>query len=124
MTRHSAAEMGCTVFTIEIVPWLAERAERLLSQEGYGERVQTRAGDGYRGWPDAAPFDAILVTAAAPRVPEPLLEQLRVGARLVISVGELWQTLEVHRRTEDGIEREPGSAVRFVPMTGEIRERR
>lgn len=115
------AEMGCEVWSIEIVPTLAERAREVLAAEGYGERVRVRIGDGYRGWPEEAPFDAILVTAAAPRVPEPLLEQLRVGARLVVPVGEPWQMLEVHERTKTGIERSADTAVRFVPMTGEIR---
>lgn len=116
------AELGCEVYSIEIVTPLAEQARRILEAAGYGERVHVRAGDGYRGWPEKAPFDAILVTAAAPRVPEPLLEQLRVGARLVIPVGEPWQTLEVHRRTETGFEKEIDAAVRFVPMTGEVRD--
>jgi protein-L-isoaspartate(D-aspartate) O-methyltransferase len=118
------AELGCEVYTIEIIEPLATRAARLLESEGYGERVHTRTGDGYRGWPEAAPFDAVLVTAAAPRVPQPLLEQLRIGGRLVIPVGNLRQTLEVHRRTADGFEREQESGVRFVPMTGEVRESR
>ncbi len=118
------AEMGCRVHTIEIIPALAERAQAVLTAEGYDDRVRGRAGDGYRGWPDEAPFDAILVTAAAPRVPEPLLEQLGDGARLVIPVGDDWQGLEVHRRTEEGVERERVADVRFVPMTGEVREPR
>lgn len=115
------AEMGCTVYSIEIVDWLAARAQKILEDEGYADRVHTRAGDGYRGWPEQAPFDAVIVTAAAPRIPEPLLDQLRVGGRLVIPVGDTWQKLEVHRRTPDGFERERVSDVLFVPMTGEIR---
>jgi len=118
------AEMGCTVYSIEIVEPLAERARSILVDEGYGDRVSVRAGDGYRGWPEHAPFDAILVTAAAPRLPEPLLEQLAVGGRLVIPVGEMWQQLETHERTADGFRREVESDVRFVPMTGEIRSGR
>ncbi|MBW2500227.1 MAG: protein-L-isoaspartate(D-aspartate) O-methyltransferase [Deltaproteobacteria bacterium] len=117
------AEMGCTVYTIEIVEPLARRARKILDSEGYGDRVRTRVGDGYRGWPEQAPFDAVVVTAAAPRVPRPLLEQLREGGRLVIPVGEGWQMLEVHRRTTRGFEREKITSVRFVPMTGEIRRR-
>jgi protein-L-isoaspartate(D-aspartate) O-methyltransferase len=113
--------MGCTVYSIEIVEPLSRRAERILAAEGYGGSVHLRVGDGYRGWPEEAPFDAILVTAAAPRVPEPLLEQLAVDGRLVIPVGDGWQMLEVHRRTEHGIERESVTGVRFVPMTGEVR---
>ncbi len=115
------AELGCTVYSIEIVESLARRAERLLGETGYGDRVHVRFGDGYRGWPEQAPFDAILVTAAAPRLPDPLLEQLGLGARLVIPVGEMRQELEVHRRTERGFEHERVTGVRFVPMTGEVR---
>ncbi len=115
------AEMGCTVYSIEIVEPLAARARTILAAEGYGDRVTVRAGDGYRGWPEQAPFDAILVTAAAPSLPEPLLEQLAMGGRLVIPVGEMWQQLETHERTKDGFRREVESDVRFVPMTGEIR---
>ncbi len=116
------AEMGCTVHSIEIVEPLGRWARDRLEAAGYGARVHTRIGDGYRGWPEAAPFDAVVVTAAAPRIPEPLIEQLREGGRLVIPVGEHWQVLEVHRKTASGVEREKGLDVRFVPMTGEIRD--
>lgn len=115
-------ELGCTVYSIEIVEPLAKRAERLLAETGYSDRVHLRIGDGYRGWPEVAPFEAVLVTAAAPRIPEPLLEQLRVGGRLVIPVGGTWQMLEVHRRTGTGFERERVTGVRFVPMTGAVRD--
>jgi protein-L-isoaspartate(D-aspartate) O-methyltransferase len=115
------AEMGCTVYTIEIIASLGRRARGVLAAEGYGDRVHVRIGDGYRGWPEEAPFDAVIVTAAAPRVPQPLVDQLRVGGRLVIPVGDRWQTLEVHRRTDQGVDRERVSAVQFVPMTGEVR---
>lgn len=115
------AEMGCTVYSIEIVEPLGLRARATLEAEGLGDRVHTRVGDGYGGWPEAAPFDAILVTAAAPRVPQPLLDQLADGARLVIPVGEGGQSLEVHHRVGERIEREQVLDVRFVPMTGEVR---
>jgi protein-L-isoaspartate(D-aspartate) O-methyltransferase len=115
------AEMGCSVYTIEIIESLSIRARDTLAAEGYGDRVQCRFGDGYRGWPEQAPFDAVIVTAAAPRIPQPLLDQLRIGGRLVIPVGDDWQVLEVHRRTKDGYVREQVSDVRFVPMTGEVR---
>ena len=105
------------------------RARKTLAQQGY-TNVNVRHGDGYRGWPEAAPFDAILVTAAAPRVPQPLLEQLAPGGRLVIPVDDPaalrflggGQLLEVHQRSEDGFERKRHLAVRFVPMTGEVRD--
>jgi len=115
------AEMGCSVYTIEIIESLSIRARETLAAEGYDDRVQCRFGDGYRGWPEQAPFDAVIVTAAAPRIPQPLLDQLRIGGRLVIPVGDDWQVLEVHRRTKDGFVREQVSDVRFVPMTGEVR---
>ena len=80
------AELTEKVFSIEIRPELARRASALLKEMGYG-RVQVRSGDGYRGWPEEAPFDAILVTAAAPRVPPALAAQLKEGGRLVIPLG-------------------------------------
>ncbi|MCP4038909.1 MAG: protein-L-isoaspartate O-methyltransferase, partial [bacterium] len=82
--------------------------------------VHLRLGDGYAGWPEAAPFDAILVTAAPPRIPEPLLEQLAIGGRLVVPVGRWSQELMVYTKTEEGIDRRSIFPVRFVPMTGEI----
>jgi protein-L-isoaspartate(D-aspartate) O-methyltransferase len=117
------AACGAEVWSIEIVDPLARRAERDLARLGF-DRVHVRSGDGYRGWPEAAPFDAILVTAAAPRVPEALLAQLRVGGRLVIPVGETGalQSLEVHEREEAGFTVRHVTPVRFVPMTGEIRD--
>jgi protein-L-isoaspartate(D-aspartate) O-methyltransferase len=114
------AACGAEVWTIEIVDALAKRATHDLARLGF-DRVHVRSGDGYRGWPEHAPFDAVVVTAAPPSVPAPLLEQLRVGGRLVIPVGEVGavQSLEVHRRTETGITVERVTLVRFVPMTGE-----
>ena len=120
---YQAAVLGrlCReVYSIEIVEPLARQAAETLSRLGF-DHVQVRHGDGYRGWPDAAPFDAILVTAAAPRVPEPLLEQLAPGGRLVIPVGDATQQLEVHTRGPDGFRVETVFPVRFVPMTGEVR---
>lgn len=118
------AAIGCRVHSIEIVEPLAREARARLSRLGYGA-VRVRAGDGYRGWPEVAPFDAVIVTAAAPRVPEPLLEQLAVGGRLVIPVdvpgGE--QELQVHERSENGISMQRVLGVRFIPMTGEVRSR-
>jgi protein-L-isoaspartate(D-aspartate) O-methyltransferase len=115
------AEICAEVYTIEIVEPLGEEAAERLAALGYRD-VRCRIGDGYAGWPEAAPFDAILVTAAAPRIPEPLLEQLRVGGRLVAPVGGgALQDLLVARKTPDGIETARVETVRFVPMTGEIR---
>ncbi len=116
------AEVAGEVYSIEIVAPLAERARALLHRTGYTD-IHLRLGDGYAGWAEAAPFDAILVTAAPPEVPEPLIEQLAVGGRLVVPVGRWWQELVVLTKTKDGIERESVFPVRFVPMTGEAQER-
>ena len=117
-------EIAAEVYTIEILEPLAERAAATLSALGYGN-VTVRADDGWSGWPAHAPFDGILVTAAPERVPEPLLEQLKVGARLVIPVGSFFQDLLVYTRTANGYEKRNVIPVRFVPMTGraESRER-
>ncbi len=107
------------VYTIEILPPLAEQARRLLADRGY-TNVTVRAGDGYQGWPEKAPFDAILVTAAPPSVPQPLLDQLAVGGRLVLPVGTQLQDLLVYTRRRDGtFDQQKVLPVRFVPMTGE-----
>jgi len=111
------------VYTIEIVRPLAERAEADLKRLGY-ENVFVRAGDGYRGWPEKAPFDGIIVTAAPEKIPEPLLEQLKIGGRLAIPVGPPGnQELVVMHKTDRGVFRETVLAVRFVEMTGEIKKR-
>ncbi len=117
------AELVDRVYTIEIVPELARRSAALLKRLGY-ENVFARAGDGYQGWPEAAPFDLILVTAAAGRVPEPLQEQLAEGGRLVIPVGDPGrvQKLLLLTKEEGRIRRQNVLAVRFVPMTGKIQE--
>ena len=117
------AQMGANVYSIEILEPLANQAREALEATGYG-RVHTRIGDGYRGWPEAAPFEAIVVTAAPDHVPAPLKEQLAVGGRLVIPVGSRYQELLVITRTSDGFEEERVVPVRFVPMTGEAEEAR
>ena len=106
------------VCTIEILKSLGERASKLLGELGY-DNVKVRVGDGYQGWAEEGPFDAIVVTAAPPEVPEPLKEQLKVGGRLVIPVGTRVQHLRVITRTRTGYREEPLFRVRFVPMTGE-----
>ena len=113
------ATMGCEVYSIEIRPTLAESAQRRL--EGLGiANVHVRAGDGYGGWPEAAPFAGIVVTAAPERTPQPLLEQLAVGGHLVIPVGSFYQQLKVYTREDDGtFSARDVIPVRFVPMTGE-----
>ncbi len=110
------AEMGAEVFTIEILCELAERAERDLQATGY-EAIEIRCGDGYKGWPEEAPFDRIIVTAAPPELPEALVDQLDVGGRLVVPVGEHRQMLQVVERIdEDTVETSDTMPVRFVPM--------
>jgi protein-L-isoaspartate(D-aspartate) O-methyltransferase len=116
------AEIAARVYTIEIVEPLATRARADLARLGY-RNAEVRAGDGYKGWPEAAPFDAIIVTAAAPTIPAPLKEQLKDGGRLVIPVGEDDQRLMVLTRRGAQFEERVLLPVRFVPMTGEIREK-
>jgi protein-L-isoaspartate(D-aspartate) O-methyltransferase len=111
------AAMGAKVYTIEIVPALAEEARARLARLGYGT-VQVRQGDGWKGWPEAAPFDAIVVTAAAAQVPEPLRQQLRDGGRLVIPVGDADQELRVLTRRGDAYHEQRLLPVRFVPLVG------
>lgn len=111
------------VYSIEILKPLGERARRTLAGLGY-RNVHLRIGDGYKGWPEAAPFDGIIVTAAAARVPEPLLRQLKVGGRLVIPVGDTYQDLKVlTKRKDGGFDHSNVLPVRFVPMTGEAQRR-
>ncbi|MEK7705442.1 MAG: protein-L-isoaspartate(D-aspartate) O-methyltransferase [Myxococcota bacterium] len=113
------ALVGARVFTIEIVPELGERARRDLARLSI-DNVTVRVGDGYRGWPEEAPFDAIVVTAAPLSVPPPLLAQLADRGRLVIPVGELGdQTIEIHQKHGDRVDVTRSFPVRFVPMTGE-----
>lgn len=115
------AAMGAEVHSVEIDPALSERARMLLQELGYG--VHCHVGDGYGGWPPGAPYDAILVAAAAPRVPPALLTQLAVGGRLIIPLGPTdAQVLTVLLAREGGVERIEGIPVRFVPMTGQVRE--
>lgn len=109
------AELVDKVLSVEIVEPLARQAEQTLGELGY-KNVRVRAGDGYQGWPEEAPFDAIIVTAAPDHVPQPLLDQLAVGGRLILPVGRDIQTLELHRRTETGYERKIITLVRFVPL--------
>ena len=114
------AELAVDVHTIEIVEALAEQAARRFVRLG-NDRVRTRLGDGYYGWPDAAPFNAIIVTAAAGHVPPPLVEQLAPGGVLVIPVGEPFsvQLLLLVRKRENGdVTVRQILPVRFVPLTG------
>ena len=114
------SQIAAEVYSIEILPDLAQAASKKLKDLGY-VNVTVRAGDGYRGWPEHAPFDGIIVTAAPEKIPEPLVDQLAVGGRMVIPVGGFFQELKVFTREKDGrVTEKDIIPVRFVPMTGEI----
>ena len=114
------ARLARQVYSIEIVPELAREAGERLQRLGYAN-VTVREGDGYRGWPEHAPFDGIIVTAAPERIPEPLLDQLAPNGRMVIPVGGFFQELKVFRKDANGkVTEKDVLPVRFVPMTGEI----
>ena len=113
-------EIARDVYTIEIIPELAEGARAILAELGY-RNVQVRAGNGYLGWPEHAPFDAILVTAAPEEVPQVLLDQLAVGGKMVIPVGATVQDMMIIERTRRGVIERKTIPVRFVPMTGKPR---
>ena len=113
-------ELAAEVYSIEILPELARSAAETLKGLGYAN-VEVRAGDGYRGWQEHAPFDGIIVTAAPERIPQPLLDQLGPGGRMVIPVGGFFQELKVFTKEKDGrLTEKDIIPVRFVPMTGEI----
>jgi protein-L-isoaspartate(D-aspartate) O-methyltransferase len=110
------------VYSIEIDSAVASQASRRLSALGY-YNITVRHGDGYQGWPDKAPFDAILLSAAPPKLPKPLLDQLRVGGRMVVPVGgSFFQDLLVITKTADGLEKRTVIPVRLTPMTGRVRD--
>ena len=115
------AELAGEVYSIGIVESLADSAAERLRRLGY-RSVHVRKGDGYRGWPEQAPFTAVIVTAAPPEIPLALKQQLAQGGRLVIPVGDSFQDLLVVTRTADGFATRSVAPVRFVPMTGEAQE--
>jgi len=113
------AELTAEVYTIEIIEDLANRAAATLQRLGY-TNVQVRAGDGYKGWPEAAPFDAIIVTCAPEKVPQPLIDQLKDGGRMIIPVGSSSKQQLVLLRKHDGkLDRQAVLPIHFVPMTGQ-----
>jgi len=116
------AEIVDEVYTIEILEPLAKSAEKTLKRLGYDD-VVVMAGDGYRGWPEHAPFDAIIVTAAPDHIPQPLVEQLAIGGRMVIPVGKWGQKLTLITKDKDGVKKQEDLPVIFVPMTGEAQEK-
>ena len=118
------AELTPEVYSIEIREGLAERSRKVLKELGYTD-VKVKHGDGYFGWKEYAPFDAIIVTCAANHIPPPLIEQLKVGGRLIIPVGSTtyWQTLTLMEKEADGLAVHHMGSVSFVPMTGEAQKR-
>jgi protein-L-isoaspartate(D-aspartate) O-methyltransferase len=116
------AEIAKEVYTIEIICSLAEKAKKRLKEMGY-KNVTVKCADGYQGLKEQAPFDGVIVTAAPAHIPQPLVNQLKIGGRLVIPVGDLFQELMVVTKTEKGIKKESIIPVRFVPMTGEAEKK-
>jgi protein-L-isoaspartate(D-aspartate) O-methyltransferase len=115
------AEIVPEVYTIEILPELGKKAANVLGRLGY-KNIKFRIGDGYAGWPEYAPFDGIIVTAAPEEIPQPLIDQLKEGGKLVCPVGRLDQDLIVLEKGKSGIIRRSTIPVRFVPMTGKAQE--
>lgn len=115
------AELAKEVYTIEIIPELAEGARSVLSKLGY-KNVHVRTGNGYAGWPEQAPFDAIVVTAAPDEIPQTLVDQLAVKGKMVIPVGTTFQEMVIITRDESGIVERRTIPVRFVPMTGKPKQ--
>jgi protein-L-isoaspartate(D-aspartate) O-methyltransferase len=111
------AELSEQVYSIEIVPELARQAEKILRELSY-KNVHLRTGDGHKGWPEAAPFDAIVVSAAPPQIPQALGDQLSLGGRMIIPIGNDQQDLIFLLNTGQRIEQFRKIPVRFVPMTG------
>jgi protein-L-isoaspartate(D-aspartate) O-methyltransferase len=117
------AELVSEIYSVEIVEPLAKNAEATLQRLGY-KNVHVKIGDGYKGWPDAAPFDAIIVTCAPEKVPQPLIDQLKDGGRVVIPVGERFaQQLYLLEKKNGQMKESVTLPVRFVPMVREATER-
>ena len=113
------AELVAAVYTIENVERLAKQVEMILNQMDY-ENIRLRLGDGHQGWPEAAPFDKVIVTAAPAKLPKVLLDQLKLGGRMIVPVGRWRQELVLIRHTPDGCRRERLMPVRFVPMVKQL----
>lgn len=115
------AEIVFEVYTIEIVESLALKAKIVLQELGY-KNIQFKIGDGYMGWKENAPFNSVIVTAAPPQIPEPIMHQLKEGGKMVIPVGDYFQELLLLKKTKDGVKEKRVTPVRFVPMTGEAQK--
>ena len=113
------AELVAAVYTIENVERLAKQVEMILNQMDY-ENIRLRLGDGHQGWPEAAPFDKVIVTAAPAKLPKVLLDQLKLGGRMIVPVGRWRQELVLIHHTPDGCRREHLMPVRFVPMVKQL----
>ncbi len=116
------AELCRQVFSIEIIDPLARHAIDTFAKLGY-RNIEVRIGDGYNGWPEQSPFDCIILTAAPNHIPQPLIDQLVMGGRMVLPLGDREQTMVILRKTPQGVTREDRYGVRFVPMTGQAEER-
>ena len=112
------AETGCELYSIEIIEEIAVKAQKILSEIGYSN-IKFMIGDGYKGWEEYAPYDGIIVTAAPIQMPNKLIEQLFVGGKMVIPVGDSNQELRLIENTEQGVTSKRITSVRFVPMTGQ-----
>lgn len=111
------------VCTIEIVPELCQKADVILSEQGYSN-IKAKCGDGYEGWPEFAPFDAIMLTAAPTKIPQPLVDQLKIGGRMILPIGKFYQELILLKKQPNGqLKKEKLIPVRFVPMTGKIQKK-
>ncbi len=115
------AEIVPEVYTIEILPELASHARSVLDSLGY-KNIHIKTGDGYMGWPEFAPFDAIIVTAAPDHIPQPLVDQLKPGGRMIIPVGRIEQKLLLVEKGKTGTTKRSTIPVRFVPMTGKAQQ--
>ncbi|MFN3966473.1 MAG: protein-L-isoaspartate(D-aspartate) O-methyltransferase [Endomicrobiia bacterium] len=115
------AELCKEVYTIEIIPELGRQAEKLLKELGY-KNIKVKIGDGFYGWEEYSPFDGIIVTCAPEYIPEPLIQQLKEGGRMVIPVGDYFQELILVRKIKGKIEKKKIIPVRFVPMRGKIQK--
>lgn len=115
------AELVKSVFTIEISPRLAKQAREILDAQGYSN-IQYKVADGYDGWKEAGPFDAIILSAAPPKIPRDLVKQLKIGGKMILPLGDVDQVLVILEKNEEGLSSKETIGVAFVPMVGKISE--